>query len=137
MQVNGEPEDSNEFESEEWEFEEWASDLARHEGQSSRADQRSQEPYDDFENYVRNDLERGEKLRVALAELAHSIIEVTKVIIPLSVVVLSWHFMLPKWLGWLTEEQLQGLLTFLGSIFFLGLLGTVYTFVRRQLKRAL
>ena len=75
---------------------------------------------------------REDAIKQSLAESAHVLLYVSRIIIPLAMGVLSWHYMLPKWLNWLSHDQLQGLLAFLGSVAIVGVVGAVYTYVRQS-----
>lgn len=78
---------------------------------------------------------REDELKQSLSESAHVILFAARIVIPLAMGVLSWHYMLPIWLRWLTEEQLQGLLTFLGSVTIVGVIGLVYAYIRQHSTR--
>lgn len=56
-----------------------------------------------------SDIARGERVRAILEEQFHSILHVTKYLIPISISALVWHFVLPEWLGWLTDSQVDGI----------------------------
>lgn len=56
-----------------------------------------------------DDLDRAAQLRGALLEQAKSTLFVTRFIIPLAILVLAWHYIVPLWLGWLTPQQLDWL----------------------------
>lgn len=87
---------------------------------------------DDFEKQARQDSkeERREKLEQALAIHAHYVIDVTKYVVPFTIMVLAWHFTLPEWLGWLTEYQKDGLAGFLIGGAGLGIVSTIFVYFR-------
>ena len=47
----------------------------------------------------------------------------------LAIAAVAWHFLLPRWLSWLDEKQIQGLLTFLLSG---AVIGSVSNFFRQH-----
>ena len=55
------------------------------------------------------DLNRASQFRNALLEHSKYVLNVTKFIIPLSIIVLVWHYTTPSWLGWLTPPQKESL----------------------------
>ena len=132
MQDNRDPDDY------EWELDldEWESDVdGRVEEEESEEVQESAASYNNYEDLARKDEERGDKLREALADHAHSIINVTKYVIPVSILTLGWHYILPNWLSWLTERQMDGLERFLVSGAGVGIVSTIFVFVQRYIRR--
>lgn len=55
------------------------------------------------------DLNRASQFRNALLEHSKYVLNVTKFIIPLSIIVMVWHYSTPSWLGWLTPSQTESL----------------------------
>ena len=55
------------------------------------------------------DLARTERVRSVLEDQFHAVSQVTKYLIPVTIFVLMWHHLLPRWLGWLTTEQQDGI----------------------------
>lgn len=85
--------------------------------------------FDEKARKERNE-ERRERLEEALAIHAHYVIDVTKYVVPFTILVLVWHFTLPEWLGWLTKEQKSGLTGFLIGGAGLGIISTIFVYFR-------
>lgn len=59
--------------------------------------------------------DREQDARDIVNESVRKIIQVISYVIIISIAAVAWHFILPEWLGWLTEYQLSSLLKFLLS----------------------
>lgn len=59
--------------------------------------------------HERDDLKRKSQIQNALLEQAKHTLFVTKYVFPAAIIVLAWHYSVPLWLGWLTEQQLTSL----------------------------
>lgn len=77
---------------------------------------------------------RRDRLRQALAVHAHAIIDVTKFVIPLAILALGWHYILPEWSRWLTDDQIRNLERFLIGGAGVGVVSTIFVFVLRYVR---
>ena len=76
------------------------------------ADKKSKLESDLFHEQMQEELKelnRASQFRNALLEHSKYVLNVTKFIIPASIIVLVWHYSTPTWLGWLTPTQTESL----------------------------
>ena len=90
-----------------------------------------------FDEVARRERDEGrrEKLEEALAVHAHYVIDVTKYVVPFTILVMVWHYTLPEWLGWLTEDQTNALAGFLIGGAGLGVVSTIFVYARNILRK--
>lgn len=82
----------------------------------------------DFEEQ-RRQFEREQGSRDIVSASLQGVVRVISNVAILAVAAVAWHFLLPRWLSWLDEKQIQGLLTFLLSG---AVIGSVSNFFRQH-----
>ena len=104
------------------------------EGSSSVQDERSESRglwHDTIIKALSADLARAERVRSVLEDQFHAVSQVTRYLIPVTIVVLMWHHILPEWAGWLTDKQVVGIRWILvGGIGLGSVSGFVYKYTK-------